>query len=147
MAIKVVTSEKAWNGFVRRAKRSFPGEHVEAIWGEETVDSFRITDFVRMRVNKENCNKNTIDYDPSELKRQKWLAEKVGKTFLGTVHTHPSAGYDTAASETDHYEGAKDGEKVMGVVVLYKKKDSNRFIVQNSWWFPQQKIEFVLLPE
>lgn len=144
MAIKVVTSEAAWAGFVRRAKHAFPNEHVEAIWGEETVDSYRITDFKRL---KTYCSPGAIDYDEAEIKRQKWLAQKANKSFLGTVHTHPSKSYDTAPSEFDHREGAKDGEKVMGIVVLYKKKDSERFIIEVNWWTPQPKIEFILLPE
>jgi len=147
MAIRVVTSESAWSGFVRRAKRDFPNEHAEALWGEETVDSFRITDFVRMKVNKDKCNGSTIDYEDAELKRQRWLAQQADKVFLGTIHTHPSSNYDTAPSEVDHHEGAKDGEKLMGVVVIYKKKDSNRFVVQTNWWFPQSKIAFEVLKE
>lgn len=144
MAIKVITSQSAWDGFIRRAKRIFPNEHVEAIWGEETVDSYRITDFKRL---KTNSTPTSIDYDDAEIKRQKWLATQQGKTFLGTVHTHPSKKLDTAPSEHDHREGAKDGEKVMGVVVLYKKRDSERFVVETNWWFPQPLIEFVLLSE
>lgn len=144
MAIKVIASEVAWEGFLRRAKRIFPNEHVEAIWGEETVGSYRITDFKRL---KTISSPGSIDYDDSEIKRQKWLATQQGKIFLGTVHTHPSKKLDTAPSETDHREAAKDGEKVMGVVVLYKKKDSNRFVIETNWWFPQPLIEFVLLPD
>ena len=145
MAIKVLVGEAAWNGFLRRAKSAFPNEHIEALWGEETIDSFRITDFKHVKINK--ATHSGIDYDDAEMKRQKWLAQKADKTFLGTVHTHPHADYDTAPSQTDHHDGSKDGEKVMGVVVLYKKKDSNRFIVEHDWWVPQPKIEFEILPE
>lgn len=145
MAIKVVTSEKAWAGFLRRAKVTFPNEHIEALWGEETVDSFRITDFKKIHVDK--TTNNSIEFNDAETVRQKWLAASEGKVYLGTVHTHPSKSYDTAPSEVDHHEGAKDGEKVMGVVVIYKKKDSNRFVVHTNWWFPQSKLDFVLLPE
>lgn len=144
MAIRVVTSDKAWKGFLRRAKTHFPSEHIEAIWGEETVDSYRITDFKHIKLN--GSNTIAIDYDDTELKRQKWLAQKDNKVFLGTVHTHPYKSSDTAPSEVDHHEGAKDGEKLMGVVVIYKKADSNRFVIQTDWWFPQKRIEFVLLP-
>lgn len=142
MAVKVITREDAWAGFVRRAKRAFPQEHAEAIWGEETVDSFRITDFAKLRT---VTTTTTIAYDDSEIKRQKWLAEKSGKLFLGTVHTHPYASSDSAASAFDHHEAAKDGERVMGVLVLYKKND--RFKEEVNWWIPQRRIEFVLLPE
>jgi proteasome lid subunit RPN8/RPN11 len=143
VAIKVITSEKAWRDFVRRAKRVFPQEYINAIWGEETVDSFRVTDFIRMRLNTGSTK--TINYDDTELKRQKWLAEKAGKMLLGTVHTHPYASSDSAASAVDHHEAAKDGEKVMGVLVLYKKDD--RFKEEVDWWIPQRKIDFVRLPE
>lgn len=145
MAIKVVTRKDAWSRFVRRAKAVFPREHAEAIWGEETVDSFRITDFIKMKLNKDKCNTTTIDYDDAELKRQKKLAEKAGKIFLGTIHTHPYASSDSSATTTDHHEGAKDGERVMGVLNLYKK--DGRFKEEIDWWVPQKKMEFVLLPE
>lgn len=145
MAIKVVTSKIAWAGFVRRAKRAFPKEHVEAIWGEETVDSYRITDFVRMKLNASGCNTTTIDYDEKEVRRQKWLAEKNGKIFLGTIHTHPYSSMDSSPSTVDHHEAAKDGERVIGVMNLYKK--NNRFKEEVDWWFPQHKITFELLPE
>ena len=144
MAIKVITSEKAWKGFLRRAKRKFPCEYIEALWGEEAVDSYRVTHFKRITVNK--ATPNSIDYDDTELKRQKWLAEKAGKTFLGTIHTHPRKDFDTSPSQTDHHQSLKE-EKIMGVVVMYKKKDSDRFVVEHDWWFPQKKIEFELLPE
>lgn len=145
MAIKVITSEKAWAGFLRRAKYSFPNEHIEAIWGEETVGSFRITEFKHIKLDSKSPN--SLDFSEAEILRQKWLAQTDGKLFLGTVHTHPSASYDTAPSEVDHHEGSKDGELVIGVVVIYKDKNSNRFVTQTNWWVPQSKMEFVLLPE
>ncbi len=76
MAIKVVTSEKAWEGFLRRAKRKFPNEHIEALWGDVTVDSYRVTHFKTIKTQK--SSPLGIDYDDTELKRQKWLAEKAG---------------------------------------------------------------------
>lgn len=145
MAIKVITSEKAWAGFVRRAKKAFPKEHIEAIWGEETIDSYRITDFKRIKLDRQNLK--SLEYNDVEILRQKWLAQSENKIFLGTIHTHPSNQFDTSASEVDHREATKDGEKVMGITVIYKKKDSNRFVVQTDWWYPQSKMEFVLLPE
>lgn len=144
MAIKVITSDKAWNGFLRRAKRKFPCEYIEALWGEETVDSYRITYFKPIKIQK--ATPGSLDYDDTELKRQKWLAEKAGKTFLGTVHTHPRKDFDTSPSQTDHHESIKE-EKIMGVVVIYKKKDSTHFVIEHDWWFPQRKIEFELLSE
>lgn len=145
MAIKVITSIKNWNGFIRRAKKSFPKEHVEALWGEVTVDSYRITDFKRVKVTK--TTSIWAEYDDAEIKRQKWLAQKEGKTFLGTVHTHPRADLDLSPSQDDHHSGYSDGEKIMGIVVIYKKKDSNRFVMETEWWFPQPKIEFEVLEE
>lgn len=144
MAFKVLTSETAWAGFLRRAKRAFPNEHIEALWGDETIDSYRITHFKRIKVNR--ATSTCLDYDDTELKRQKWLAEKAGKTYLGTIHTHPREDFDTAPSQTDHHRCSKD-DKIMGVVVLYKKKDTKRFVAQSDWWFPQKRIDFELLPE
>jgi proteasome lid subunit RPN8/RPN11 len=144
MAFKVITTDEAWRGFLTRAKKNFPTEHCEALWGVATLDSFRITDFKRMRV-AFATNTRLVDYDDAEVKRQKWLAQKAGKEFLGTVHTHPWSTADTCGSTKDHHEAAKDGERIMGVVALYKKK--GRFVIETEWWFPQPKIEFELLPE
>lgn len=144
MSMKVVTSEKAWNGFLRRAKRAFPCEHIEALWGEQTVDSYRVTDFKPLKITK--ATPKSLEYNDAELKRQKWMAEKAGKSYLGTVHTHPRKDFDTAPSQTDHHESSKD-EKIIGIVVLYKKKDSPRFVAEADWWFPQKRIDFELLPE
>lgn len=140
---KVITSKDAWDGFLRRAKKVFPKEHVEAVWGEETVDSYRVLSFKRVKVEKQS--KRQIHYSDAEIKRQKWLAQQAGQVFLGTVHTHPCKDYDTSPSQVDHFESAKDGEKVMGVVVLYKKENSNRFVVEVDWWIPQPRIDFVIL--
>lgn len=142
--MKVVTSTQAWEGFVRRAKRAFPNEYIEALWGEETVDSYRITDFKKVKITKQSAK--AVEYDDAEIKRQKWLAQKYNKIFLGTIHTHPRADLDTAPSAQDHNDGFKDSEKIMGVVVIYKNKDNDRFVVEVAWWIPQ-KMEFVLLPE
>lgn len=145
MALKVIASKTAWDGFTQRAKRAFPKEYIEAIWGEETVDSYRITNFKHIKISGHDSK--SVEYDDSEISRQKVLAHASGKVFLGTVHTHPKADYDTAASVDDHHDGASDGEKIMGVVVLYKKKNSNRFVVEVDWWVPQPKITFELLPK
>lgn len=144
MAFKVLVGETAWAGFLRRAKAAYPKEYIEAIWGVETIDAYRITDFKRIKVNR--CTTRSIEYDEIELKRQVHLAKKENKTYLGTVHTHPSPNFDSAGSRIDHHDSMKE-EKLMGIMVIYKKKDSNRFVTETDWWFPQRKIEFELLPE
>lgn len=138
--MRIWASDKQWQLFLRRCKEAYPNEHCEAVWGEETVDSFRITRFVRMRMNK--TTNNLIDYDDVEIKRQKWAAEKAGLKFLGTVHTHPGKDYDSAPTAHDHHTGALDGERIMGVVLLYKKSDERRYTIETNWWFPQRKLEF-----
>lgn len=143
MSIRVVTSQDAWNGFLRRAKKAFPKEYMEVIWGVETVDSYRITDFKKIHTAKQT--QRGLEYDDVTLEKLKWQAAQEGKEFLGTVHTHPRAEFDTSPSQEDHTHAVSGGEKVMGVVVIYKK--NNRFVVETDWWFPQRKIEFILLPE
>jgi proteasome lid subunit RPN8/RPN11 len=144
--LKVIVSTNTWRGFLRRAKRAYPLEHVEAIWGQETVDAFRITKFRRITLSKES-NKQEVFYTAKEIKRQKSLAKEAGLEFLGTIHTHPSEDSDTAASENDHVEAVKDGEKMMGVVHLYKKGRQKPFICNPRWWFPQKPLPFEILPE
>lgn len=138
--MRVVVGKRSWQGFVRRAKGSFPMEHCEALWGESTVDGFRITDIKHMKVTVE---KNQVDYDDDEVQRHRAAAAKVGKTFLGTVHTHPGKSFDTCGSTHDHHVASKDGELLMGVVVLYKDPKGSKFVMQSDWWIPQPKIEVI----
>ena len=141
--IRVIARPDDWNGFIRRAKKAFPKEHCEALWGNATVDGFRITKFAAMKTNAVADNA-TVDYDESELRNQMVAAAREGYDFLGTIHTHPDKEFDTAASTFDHYAAAKDGERVMGVVVLYKN-EKNKFVVQTDWWIPQPRIAFELM--
>jgi hypothetical protein len=140
---KVITSEQQWALFLRRAKKHFPKEYCEALWGISTLDSFRITDFRFISADVET--KNTLEYTSEEIKKQQRAAKAAGKEFLGTIHTHPSRAYDTSASTVDHHEAAKDGERLMGIVQLHKK--GRKFVVAAEWWFPQPKIEFELVQE
>jgi proteasome lid subunit RPN8/RPN11 len=150
--LKVIVSAKTWQGFIRRAKRAHPLEHVEAVWGQETIDTFRIMRFNRIRLKQRPDgttiqSKDELEYTGTEIKRQKGLAKEAGMIFLGTVHTHPSADSDPAASEDDHVGAVKDGEKMMGVVHLYKKGRKKPFKCITRWWFPQHPIPFEILPE
>ena len=140
--IRVIARPHDWKSFIRRAKEAFPKEHCEALWGNATVDGFRVTKFAAMKTNAVSDNA-TVDYDEDELQNQMVAAAREGFTFLGTIHTHPDKEFDTAASTFDHYAAAKDGERVMGVVVLYKN-DKNKFIVKTDWWIPQPRIAFEL---
>lgn len=143
MAFKVVTTEAAWSGFMRRAKKAFPKEHVEALFGVATVDSFRITEFKKL---SSSATKSKLECtDATEIQALTVRAKKEGNEFLGTIHTHPSAEYDTAASTTDHHDGVRAGERIMGIVVLDKK--GRKFTSDIEWWFPQPKITFELLDE
>lgn len=141
--IRVIARECDWKGFLRRAKKSFPKEYCEALWGNVAVDGFRITKFAAMKTNAVNDNA-TVDYDDEELHRQMVAAAREGYDFLGTIHTHPDKDYDTAASTFDHYAAAKDGERIMGVVVMYKN-EKNKFVVKMDWWVPQPRIGFELV--
>lgn len=146
--MKVVVSDQVWSGFLRRAKRHHPQEHIEAIWGIETVDGFRITALKRIRLTARTGGvMGELDYDHIEIARQKWEAEQQGYHFLGTVHTHPHANNDDSPTTDDHTSAIKDGERLMGILHLWKPKDSTRFEMRLSWWIPQRPFEFEILPE
>lgn len=140
--IRVIARPRDWNGFIRRAKKAFPKEHCEALWGDATIDGFRITKFAPMKMNAVDDNA-TVDYDAAEIHRQAHAAVAEGTNFIGTVHTHPDKDYDTAASTFDHHAGSNDGERIMGVVVLYKDA-KEKFVVKTDWWLPQPRIAFEL---
>jgi proteasome lid subunit RPN8/RPN11 len=141
--MNVVIAEPIWDSFVARSKRHHPLEHIEAIWGTETVDGFRILELHRLRITTRT--QNCLDYDDIELARQKWLAEKEGLQFLGTVHSHPHRDNDSAPSFIDHIKALKDGERIMGILHLWK--EGARFKSTIDWWFPQKPLDFNILPE
>lgn len=147
--MKVLTNRSAWQGFLRRAKVNHPREHVEAIWGHQMVDTFRVVKFSRIRLQKGAPNTEwELKYTTRETLRQKKLAKEAGLEFLGTVHTHPLEEQEPAPSETDHYDAFKDGERVMGIVNLVKPKAKNsHFKYTVRWWIPQKPISFEVLPE
>jgi hypothetical protein len=147
--LKVITGHSLWKGFLRRAKDSHPKEHVEALWGQETVDTFRIIKFNRIRLQEGKPHTSCgLEYTKKEMDRQKRLAKEAGLMFLGTVHTHPLEEHDHAPTETDHNWAVKDGERIMGVVNLFKpKKKNSRFVYKVGWWFPQSPAAFEILPE
>jgi proteasome lid subunit RPN8/RPN11 len=152
--MKVFTSRSAWRGFLRRAKANFPKEHIEALWGHETVDTFRIVKFSRVRLKIDRLtgkilqSESELEYTRREIERQKKLAKEAGLKYLGTIHTHPDAEFDPSPSEEDHLSGIKDGDSVMGIVVLVKpKKPGARFHATPRWWFPQKPCTFEILPE
>jgi proteasome lid subunit RPN8/RPN11 len=142
--MKVVSSEKAWQGFLRRAKSHYPKEYVEALWGAETVDSFRVVEFRKMKLDV--TTSGTIDYSDEEATRQRVLAKEEHLNFLGTIHTHPRKDSDTSPSQHDHVEAVKDGERIMGVVYIFQRS-SKRFCIRVDWWFPQTPLDFVLLED
>lgn len=147
--MNVVVSKTAWQGFLRRAKRAHPLEHVEALYGLETVDTFRIAKFARIKLSEKDPNTSKeIGYTAKEVKRQKQLAKEAGLEFLGTVHTHPQVDHEHVPSEHDHIEAVKDGEKMMGIVHLYKPAGrKSHFVHTARWWFPQKPMAFTILPE
>lgn len=147
--MKVFTSRSAWQGLLRRAKANHPREHVEALWGIQTIDAFRILRFNRIQLNPQKPHDEWgLEYTKKETERQKKLAKAAGLEFLGTVHTHPLEEHDAVPSEDDHLGAIKDGERIMGIVHLYKPKRRNsRFVYTARWWFPQKPVSFEVLPD
>ena len=140
--MKVYTNKKEWEGFLSRAKKAYPKEYIEAIWGTETVEGFRISKFVKM---KHVSTTKAIYHDDFDIKKQDWDARQEGLNYIGHLHTHPKSSYDSSASSTDHKESFRLGDRIMGIVVIYKK--NNRFVIIPEWWFPQPTLDFVILDE
>lgn len=143
--MRVQCKPELWEGFIQRCKDEFPDEYVEAIHGREIDDSYLIEAFHKM---ESEGSTDTADYTNLEVSRQKHLASKNGRLFLGTVHTHPSIDLDLAPSDDDHMSGHSDGEKLMGIVrITIKKGRRKKFVIDVKWWVPQKPLEFVLTPD
>lgn len=140
--MKVYIKKSVWEGFISRAKKKYPKEYIEAIWGTETIEGFRISKFAKV---EHTGTKKSIYHDDFDIKSQDWLARQEGLNYLGTVHTHPHITYDSCPSTTDHKESFRLGDRIMGIVVLYKK--NGRFKIEHDWWFPQPSLKFIILDE
>lgn len=141
--MRVVVSANAWKNFLRRGKSHYAHEIVAALWGYETVEAFRVSRIHPMRV---KAGRFWCTYDDEEISRQKMLAAEAGLKFLGTIHTHPHPDCDPSPSARDHIDSLGHGEKLMGIIHLWKDKNG-RFKTDVAWWFPQRKIPFEVIDD
>jgi proteasome lid subunit RPN8/RPN11 len=142
--VKVIVEKQAWQRFLKRVKAKYPKEHIEAIYGHETVEAFRIISFNKVKVTE--ATSTSIDFDEMEMRRQKWQAEKQGLKYLGTIHSHPHKNSDSSPSKQDYVGAIYDGEKMMGILHIYKRIN-DRFDIQVDWWLPQAPLNFQILQD
>jgi proteasome lid subunit RPN8/RPN11 len=112
---RIVVDKKEEAKFRRRAMRSYPLEHIEALWGQIRGDILYICAFVRVDV--ETATKNALYYDEQEMDFHEEDAREAGLHFLGTIHTHPDC-EDTRFGDTDLENAQETQEIVMGIAAI-----------------------------
>jgi proteasome lid subunit RPN8/RPN11 len=138
--MKITVDKTAWRNFVRRAKYKFPKEYIEYLWGKETKAYYHITRFIKI---PHTATQVSIYCDEGTFACQQKLAKAQGLTCLGSIHTHPHY-KDCSASQTDHEESYEEGEKIIGILALYKNNKINRLQPYIRWWVPQPIMDFIL---
>lgn len=109
-------------GFVRRAKRRFPDEYIETLFGYADGKTYTVRALEELE--------HSTDIEPNELVIEDEIepCEKRGKYLrLGTIHSHPQLTADKrivadcAPSETDWIDQKEQWEVVTGICFLYQR--------------------------
>jgi proteasome lid subunit RPN8/RPN11 len=128
---RIVVDKKEEAKFRRRAMRSYPLEHIEALWGQVRGDILYICAFIRMDI--ERATVKTLYYDEQEMDFHEEDAREAGLHFLGTIHTHPNCD-DTRFGDTDLENAQETQETVMGICAVTKNKRTGRKATDIAYW-------------
>lgn len=124
---KVVIDRSLLTNFVARAKRRYPKEYIEALWG--TIDGATVYIHALYPVDHKGTPRRCSLPD-DWLEQQKQMAEEENLIMLGSLHTHPDC-YPVPSSD-DLVDALGSGETIMGICELSNKND--RFSSKVSFW-------------
>jgi proteasome lid subunit RPN8/RPN11 len=133
--MRIFCNRNVWRAFVRRAKRRFPKEYIEAAWGRTMKDGVHIYAFTDM---EHVATKNSVIYDPEENKEHE-LAEKL--QYLGTIHSHPKY-TDASPSENDWRDAMNEDEMTIGILAIWEK--NGRRYSKGVFWPQTRPLDITL---
>jgi len=130
--------------FRRRALRAFHKnqEYAEAIFIRRGLGEFHVERFVPLHITKADAY--LVEYDDVHYAALKNEARAQGLE-VGTIHTHVVLESGSAPSKHDHLDGVKEGEALVGVCEIEKKKHSRRARITIDFWQPQQPCKLNLI--
>ena len=126
--VRVVVDERAIGGFIRRAKKNFPKEHIELMWGKVRKGVAKIYFFRSLEY---KSTSNYVEYEDAEFEAQRYEAKENGYILLGTIHSHPNS-QDSTPSLLDWRESIDSKEIVSGICAIWKKNGRKHASI-NFW--------------
>lgn len=113
--MRVSVDKRLLRGFVRRAKRRYPNEYIEALFGWPDKDGFKV---VALEEIEHEADNETCTFDASDMQP----FEKRGKAFrLGTIHSHPDEA-EGIPSEHDWRSQRDQSEAVAGICCIWPQQ-------------------------
>lgn len=128
--MKVIIRRKLINEFRKQCRKAYPNETVGILRGVRRLNEVEIL-FIDSIPHAGTTSHVTYD-----TYRSKISAARKGTDWLGTIHSHCDSDLmETCGhpSDTDHKEGVKHGETVMGIVYVVK---GDRMRTDVNWFVP-----------
>lgn len=128
--MRVRIDAKLLRSFVGRAKRRFPLEYIESLFGTSNHDGFCVQALEEI---EHDAEKDAVFFEGEDVPP----LEKRGRLFrLGTIHSHPND-IDSSPSEYDWAAQRDRAEAVSGICCVYKDKKGclrsrTRFYLANA---------------
>jgi len=130
---------KVLNSFFKNAKKVYPKEYIEAIFGKITKGRVYIYMLVPFG---HKADERAIQVDLEDYEDLYDEALGHGYKLLGTIHTHPgSRSFDTSPSMTDWFDAIDTEEIITGICAIGKRKGEPNLSCSASFWVPMLPCE------
>jgi len=136
---KVKYEARELERFRRRARKRYPEEYIETLWGRIEPDAFYVEKFVPVPFRR--YGRLSIEYDKADaLKLFGEQASKLGLIWIGSIHSHPDSS-GPEPTDTDNAGARQDGEHVFAIYELSRPENSKRLRSKTVWWPTQIPVE------
>ena len=136
---KVFIDKRTLRAFCRRARRAYPNEHLEALFGKALKSGYYVHIFYPF---PHKGTRYMACYETDELARLHQEAEDMKLKMIGSIHTHVGIKQCDHPSIGDHVQGIEDGEELLGVCNIYvrNKKTHTTF----TFCVPSEPLKITL---
>jgi proteasome lid subunit RPN8/RPN11 len=144
---RVHVNRRAEQGFRRRARKAFPVEYIETLWGRIRGGALYVHIFMPLHhgsVGWKNDIPANLWYDPEDLEDQEDEAREHKLDYLGTIHSHVHQ-VDSIFSEADLRSIQGTVDCVMGIcsITLQCSNGRTRKVCQVDYWPSPRPMQVV----
>jgi proteasome lid subunit RPN8/RPN11 len=126
---RVVIDRKVLHSFRRRALQHFPQEHIEGMWGRQTVSSYQIHAICELT--KICATGSRVEYDPVDCDE----GSCGGLEYLGSIHTHPNSPCEPSPEDWKDFnqcEPEAEPERIMAILGI-SIRNKRRYTSVGFW--------------